>query len=318
MIRHRRIHHQGPRPARRGFTLPEVLIAVTVGMIVLVSAVNFSVSSWTTRRGWTLRETVDRDARFVGLSLARDVQEAGIAFTSTPVFASVDAGGDTLSVLSVPFSPAEAPVYPIYDDGDPAPTYPPGGTCGATCIEFQRVDGRVDLAAGDVVRLQVGSVRRLLLLTSVTPMGTTQFRVTFLPTGRLVNRPAGIDSLLLARTGTSIQKTTFVMYWRDPARRSLMRADRLDASGQPVPSMMASEVEAFEARLLFTAGTEHPSYNGLDADTTNDGNDIIGVKIRTKLRSQRTDPAVSGGQPISRWYEWQVAPRNLLYEKSRL
>ena len=75
-------------------------------------------------------------------------------------------------------------------------------------------------------------------------MATTRFRVTFLPTGRLVNRPAGIDSLLLARTGTSIQKTTFVMYWREPARRYLLRADRLDANGQPVPSMMASEVNS--------------------------------------------------------------------------
>lgn len=304
-------------PRRSGFTLAEVLIALTVGMVVLVGAVNFSVSSWKTRRGWTVRESVDRDARFVGLSLARDVQEAGIAFTSTPVFASLDARGDTLSILSVPYEPDEAPVYPIYNDGEESPTYPPGGTCGATCIEFQRVNGRYELEAGDVVRLQVGSTRRLLLLTSVSAAANNRFRVEFLPVDRLANRPSGLDSLLLMRSGTSIQKSNLVLYWRDASRRYLMRAERLDLSGQPVGATVASEAEAFEVRLLFTSGREHAAYDGMDADTTNDGNDIIGVKVRARLRAIRSDPAVNGGQPVARDYEWRVAPRNLLYEKNR-
>lgn len=42
-----------------------------------------------TRRGWTARESIDRGARFIGLALARDVQEAGIAMESTPTFASL-------------------------------------------------------------------------------------------------------------------------------------------------------------------------------------------------------------------------------------
>jgi hypothetical protein len=310
---------QPPYTSRRriGFTLAEVLIALTVGMVVLAGAVNFSVSSWKTRRGWTVRESVDRDARFVGLSLARDVQEAGIAFTSTPVFASLDARGDTLSILSVPYEPDEAPVYPIFNDGEESPTYPPGGTCGATCIEFQRVNGQYDLEAGDVVRLQVGSTRRLLLLTSVNAAANNRFRIHFLPVSHIANRPSGLDSLLLMRSGTSIQKADLVLYWRDPARRYLMRAERLDLSGQPLGATMASEAEAFEVRLLFTSGQEHDAYDGLDADTTNDGNDIIGVKIRARLRSLRRDPAVNNGEPVARDYEWKVAPRNLLYEKNR-
>ena len=135
--------------ARRGFTLAEILISMTVTMVVIASATSFSMQSWKTRRNWTVRETVDRDARFVGLSLARDIQEAGIAVTSTPVFSSMDTRGDTITVLSVPFSPDEAPVYPIYNDGDTLPTYPAGGTCGATCIDFQKVSGGYDLKAGD-------------------------------------------------------------------------------------------------------------------------------------------------------------------------
>lgn len=303
---------------RRGFTLPEVLMSLTIAMVVITSAVAFSVSSWSTRRNWTVRETVDRDARFVGLSLARDVQEGGISFTSTPVFASLDTRGDTLTVLSVPYEPNEAPVYPIYNDGDTLPTYPPGGTCGSNCIDFQKVGGTFELQAGHLARLQVGSTRRLLLLTDVSDRGSGLFRIKFLDVPRLANRDSGLDSLLLMRSGTSLQRASLVMYWRDVSRGTLMRAERLDASGRPVGAVMAGNVEAFEGRLLFTNGTQHPTYSGVDADTTNDGNDIIGVKLRAKIRSTKSDPAVNGGLPIARWYEWRVAPRNLLYEKNRM
>lgn len=286
-------------------------------MVVISGAVAFSVNSWSTRRGWTVREAVDRDARFVGLSLARDLQEAGVAFSSTPVFASMDTNGDTLSILSVPYEPNEAGVYPIFNDGDTLPTYPPGGTCGATCIDFQKVNGTFDLEAGDLARLQVGSTRRLLLLTSVSSHDAQRFRVNFLDVDFLANRPSGLDSLLLMRSGTSIQKASIVLYYRDAERGDLMRAQALDGSGRPVGAVVASNVDAFEPRLLFTLGSEHPTYNGVDADTTNDGNDIIGAKIRAKIHSTKSDPKVNGGKPVARWYEWRVAPRNLLYEKNR-
>ena len=307
-----------PRRARRGFTLAEVLISMTVGMVVIASATAFSLNSWQTRRSWTVREGVDRGARFVGLSLARDVQEAGIAIVGTSVFSALGAVGDTISVLSVPFEPNEAPVYPIFDDGDTLPNYPAGGTCGATCIEFKKVDGAYQVKAGDLVRLQVGTTRRLLLLTSVANQGDGLFRIEFLPTTRLVNRDAGLDGLLLSRSGTTIQRLHAVMYWRIPSTKQLMRAERLTASGTPDGEVVATGVQAFEGRLVFVSGAEHPTYDGLDADTTNDGNDVIGVRIRTQIRSDRSDPAVNGGQPVDRWYEWRVAPRNLLYEKNKM
>ncbi len=313
-----RTEHTTQRRARRGFTLAEVLISMTIGMVVIGSATAFSLSSWQTRRSWTVREGVDRGARFVGLSLARDVQEAGIAMVGTPVFSALGATGDTVSVLSVPFEPDEAPVYPIFDDGDTLPNYPPGGTCGATCIDFNKVGGAYELKAGDLVRLQVGTTRRLLLLTSVANKSSSLFRIQFLPATRLVNRPAGIDSILLARSGTTIQRLNVVMYWRNAASKELMRAQRLKSTGAPDGDVMASGVQAFTSRLVFVSGAEHPTYDGLDADTTNDGNDVMGIRIRTQMRSDRSDPAVNGGVPVSRWYEWRVAPRNLLYEKNKM
>ncbi len=302
---------------RTGFTLVELLISMTVAMVVITGATAFSVSSWQTRRGWTVKESVDRGARFVGLSLARDVAEAGIAIESTPTFASLGTFGDTLTVLSVPYEPTESPVYPIYNDGDTLPTYPPGGNCGATCIEFVNPGGAIPLVGGNLAKLQVGSTRRLLLLQSVTTASGGRFRVQFLDVDRLLGRDSGLDSLLLERSGTTLQKVNAVVYWRDGGSNKLYRATELSASGTPIGQLIAANVQDFEASLLFISNTESPYYDGLDTDTLNDGNDVIGAKVRAQIRSDRSDPAVNGGQPVIRWYEWKVAPRNLLYEKNR-
>ena len=305
------------RSTRRGFTLAEVLISMTIGAVVLTAATSFSLRSWQTRRGWTVRESVDRNARFLGLSLARDAQEAGIAMESSPVFASLGSFGDTLSVLSVPFTPNEATVYPIYNDGDTLPNYPAGGNCGAYCIEFNQVAGTFTLAAGDLARLQIGSTRRLLYLTSATSASGGRFRVNFLPVSQLLGRASGLSGVLLTRAGTTIQKLKAVVYWRDAASASLMRADQFDNAARPLGRVLASGAAAFSTSLIIVGNNESPSYNGLDADTLNDGNDVIGVRVRAQLQTERVDPAVNNGQPILRWYDWRVAPRNLLYEKNR-
>ncbi len=302
---------------RSGFTIAELLLSMTIGLTVIVSAGAFASASWKTRRGWTVRESVDRNARFLGLSITRDVQEAGIAIESTPTFGSLGTFNDTLSVLSVPYTPAEAPVYTIYDDGDTLPNYPPGGNCGATCIEFLKQGSSIALSSGDLTRLQVGTSRRLLLLTSVNDQGNGRFRVTFLDNKLLLGRQSGLDSLLLTRSGTTIQKLNAVVYWRDASSHSLFRATSLDAGGRPNGQLMAGNVMDFHASLLFTNGAEFTRYNGFDSDTLNDANDIIGTKIRAQIQSDRADPSVNDGQPVLRWYEWRVAPRNLLYEKNR-
>ncbi len=302
---------------RSGFTLVELLMSMTIGVVVLTAATSFAMRSWETRRGWTVRESVDRNARFVGMSIARDAQEAGVAIESTPTFGTVGSFGDTLSILSVPFTNVEAPVYPIFDDGDTLPNYPPGGTCGATCIEFNQVGNTVLLAAGDLARLQIGTTRRLLYLTSVQASGGGRFRVDFLPVTRLLGRPAGIDSVLLTRSGTTIQKLKAVVYWRDGSTNTLMRAEQLDAAGAPIGRALATGTTDFETSILFIGNREAPGYSALDTDTLNDGNDMIGLRVRARMKTDKVDPAVNNGNPIYRWYDWKVAPRNLMYEKNR-
>ena len=259
------------RRQRAGFTIAELLISMTVALVVITAGANFAVRSLQTRRGWTMRESVDRNARFVGMSLARDAQEAGVAIESNPVFATLGAFQDTLSVLSVPFEPSEAPVYTIYNDGGIDPNYPAGGNCGTYCIELMKTSNTYTLAAGDLVRLQIGGTRRLLFLTNVGNLNATRFRITFLDVDMFLGRESGLENVLLTRAGTSAQKLRAVAYWRDPVTKSIMRAEKFTSTGQLVGQVMASSAEAFETSLLFVNNVEADGYDGMDADTTNDG-----------------------------------------------
>ena len=312
-------------PPRRGFSLPELLIALTIGMVVIVAGTGFAVQTFKSRRGWMVREGIDRNARFVGISLQRDAAEAGVALESSASFASVNAANDTLSLLSVrwmkfptPADSIEAPVYPIYDDGGAGPTYPLGvGNCGAECLEVVTTGLQVNMQVGDLLQLRVGTMRRLLLVTGVTGATPGRLRITFLNVASLAQRPSGLSGIALQRSGTSVQQVRAVLYWRDVATRQLMRADRFSTTGLPQSAVIATDLLAFTPRLHFTDGNEAATYNGMDADSTNDGNDIIGLRVRALLQADRIDPAVNGGERLLRWYEWQVSPRNLVYEKNR-
>jgi prepilin-type N-terminal cleavage/methylation domain-containing protein len=312
-----------PRRRRAGFSLPELLIALVIGMVVITAGTDFAVRTFKSRRGWVVREGVDRHARFVGLSLQRDASEAGVALESSPSFASVQALGDTLSLLSIPWinlggvGLAEAPVYPLHDDGGSGVAYPPGGNCGATCLEVELAGQMLNIAYPSLVQLRVGTVRRLLLVTSGTIVGGTRLRLNFRAMPSLIGRPSGLDSLPLLRSGTSVQQVRAVVYWRNAADSTLLRAERFSETGVAQGEPVAAPVTGFTPRLRFTDGGEGATYNGVDADSTNDGNDIIGLRVRVRLEADRSDPAVKNGGRLGRWYEWRMAPRNLLYEKNR-
>lgn len=309
--------HTGRR-GRRGFTLVELLISLFIALVVVSSATAFTVSTWQARRNWTVREGVDRGGRFIGMAIARDAQEAGVAIESTPVFASIDAKGDTLSILSVPYDPNEAPVYSIWNDGGAATFYPGTGNCGSYCIRFNKTGGTYTLAGGDIALLQVGNERRLVYLESVANQNSTQFQVKVKNRNDMLGRQSGFaDGFQLARSGTTLQQLRAVVYWRDEGDNTLYRAERFDAAGNPIGEVMATDVEEFNVRLLFTDGVERTQYNGFDTDTLNDGNRIMGVVVEAVLAADHTDRSVNEGQLVKRRYEWRVAPRNLLYEKNR-
>lgn len=317
------LRHRAPRVVRvrSGFTLVEMLIAMLLGVVVLSAATGFALQTWQTRRGSGIRDVVDRNGRYIGMTVARDVQDAGVGIESTPTWGSLTTFNDTVAVLSVPFTnnePAE-----VYRIAPPPPDtinpLPYGGTCGMYCIDFFKENNTFDVRAGDLARLQVNGERRLIVVTTVSSASATTFRVTFTPVTQLLGYKAGIsDSLLLDRSGTSIQRMAVTAFWRDISTKRLMRATRLTTAGALIGEPIADNVESFMSRLVFVGGSEAPGANGFDTDTINDYDNVAALKVIATLKSDRTDRTVNSGLPLEREFTWRVAPRNLMYERNRL
>jgi prepilin-type N-terminal cleavage/methylation domain-containing protein len=299
-----------PRP-RAGFTLLEMMIAMVVGVLVLSSATSLALTTFRSMSGLQLRDGIDRNARFVGLTLQRDLAETGVDLESLADFGTLAVWSDSISILRVPYEPGPAQPYPL------SVANLPTGVCGLTCVEIQTGGVAPGLAAGDVARFQLNQQRRLILLTGVSPVANG-YRVTFSNIPRVIHHASGMLTGLTNANATSavIQKLQPVIYWRRGTQ--LMRATVLNPGGSFAGEVIADGVQSFTATLIFTDGDEAAQADPTDADGTNDYNDIAGIRVRAVLQSDRIDPRINGGAPLTRQYEWFVAPRNLIYERNRV
>jgi len=307
--------------ARRGFTLIELIMSMVLGVVILAISANFASATLRSSRGSDLRDGLNRDARFVGMSISRDVQDGGIAIESSQQFGSVAARGDTVAALSTPYLPNEAEVYSMVIPTDTASLLPVDeGNCGVRCIDV--TDPNVvpfQLRTGDVAMLQVQNVQRLIVLTSVTTPGAGRRRLIFSGTDSLFVWPAGLSGgLRITRVGVGVQRMNVTAWFRSSGDSTLQRSDAFLANGSLRSSVAARGIEAFTTRLQFTNGTERDQANGIDADTTNDYNRIVSVVVRARMRVERVDRSVNGGAPLFRLYEWRVTPRNLIFERNRV
>ena len=312
----RAVHQTG----RSGFTLIELLISMVLGVIILAISTNFATSTLRASRGSDLRDGLNRDARFVGLAVSRDLQDAGIAFESTQTFGSVATRGDTVVALSVPFLPNQAEIYSMVVPADTTDPLPPGGTCGATCIDVTDPNTvPFQLRVGDAALLQVQNERRLIVLTAVTAAGAGVRRLTFSSADSFFVYPAGLTGgLRLRRNGVVVQRLNVSAWYRSAATNILVRAEGFLPDGTLRTSITARGVEEFSTRLQFTNGTERTDANGFDSDSTNDYNRIVSVVVRARMRIEQLDRSVNGGAPLFRNYEWRVSPRNLIFERNRV
>lgn len=300
---------------RRGFTLAEMMIAMVVGVLILSSAMSLAVSTFRSMAGLTLRDGIDRNSRFVGMVLQRDLIETGVDIESQANFGTLAVWADTISILRVPYrGDSAAPVYRLLL------TIDVNGICDAFDCVYIQATSLPQIVAGDLVRYQYLTTRRLLLVSSVQAV-TGGYRLNFVAAqNMLVHHTAGVQGMTLPSPGQApnvlIQELAPVMYYR--AGTQLMRASNLNTDGSPAGQVVGEGVQVFDASLLFTDADELTQADGADADATNDYNQIAAIRVRATLQSERADPRVNGGALLTRDFEWFVAPRNLIYERNRV
>ncbi len=303
--------------SNRGFTLIEMLISMIIGLVVLTASMSFAIATMRNVEGNAIREKVQRNARFIALSLERDMQSTGVGIASLPWWGSLAVYNDTIAVLSVPFDPDEAYVHDLVPPGGSPDPMPSGGTCGVLCLNLAKVGGAVDLQPGDLARLQIQQQRRLIIVQSLTAGGASDFTLTFTSHATLFGYPAGLTGdLRLTTAGTIVQELSHVRYYVN-ATKQLIRSDHFDASGVPQEAVLADGVQSWEVSLIFTDGDEAYAANSTDTDGTNDYDDIVAVRILATLAADDPDPRVNRGVLYTRDYEWSFAPRNLTYERNR-
>ena len=296
--------------ARAGFTLLELILALTIGLVVLATSTALTAATWQSVRGATLRDGVTRNARYIAVTLQRDVQETGVDLSSSVDFGALAVWADTIAILRVPYAPTAPGQYPLSQSNIP------NGQCGPACLEIQTAGAVPELSVGDLARVQVSNTRRLIYVTAVDPV-QNGYRVQFADVPTLLQHASGIQGLAIAPASTFIQRLGVVIYYRD-ATGQLLRATRLNPDLTPQGEVLATGVQAFTARLVFVDGTEAAQAdNGADGNAANDYDDIAALRVQATLQGDHTDPRVNGGNPIRRQLQWWFAPRNLIYERNR-
>ena len=299
-----------------GFTLIEMILSVVLSVVVIGASLSFAITTFRGSQGNALREEVYRSARFIGMSLERDLQSTGVGIESEIRFGTLSTFNDTLVVLHVPWEPTDA--YPYQIDPPPGVNNPldPGGTCGTVCIDLNKApDGTFDLEPGDIARLQINSERRVILVTDVQDQGTT-VEVTFAGGTSLLHYDAAFfGGVQLDRFSTFVQKLQPIVYYVEG--EILYRSDQMDSNGDLIGSPLAYGVKSWETKMVFIDLDEADEGDPNDSDNTNEFDDILGTKITATLGTNRPDIRVAGGEISTRDYEWKLLPRNLMYERNR-
>jgi len=314
-------------------TLVEIMIAMVVGLIIMTSAMSFTVTTFRGVEHTNLREDVFRTARFIGTSLERDAASAGVAIRSQVRFGTMLAKGDTLVFVSVPYdtlpvplrNPAAPGIAPVYSmpAGTVTPASPGMGSCGTYCVDV-KVDSIADtlqFGVGSMIQMNVDNERRFLNVTAKQNMGSGRYQITFSPNDTLFLHPAGwsrpissAQNLQLRPAETSFQRITPVMFYRD-AQNRIMRSTSLSASGEPIGEVVAENVTAWTVWLFFADGDSARAADPDVADESDDYDDLTSVKVTATVQNSRADRNL--GAAGTRTFEWRYSPRNLAYERNR-
>ena len=307
---------QSVSASQEGFTLIELVISTVLAVVIMGASLGFAIATLRGSEANKLREEVYRNARFIGMSLERDVQSTGAGIASEISFGTLSTFNDTLVTLHVPWEPTEAWLYAIDPPAGTNNPLDPGGTCGALCIDLEMGPGNTfDLVPGDIARLQINAERRLILVTQVQTSGNS-VQLTFASAPTLLHYESALSGgVLLDRFSTVVQKLQPIVYWVED--EILYRSDRLDVNADLIGSPVAYDVKSWDAKMIFVDLDEADHGDPADTDETNDFDDILGARITATLATSRSDIRVAGGELYTRDYEWRFVPRNLMYERNR-
>jgi hypothetical protein len=253
--------------------------------------------------------------------LQRDVGEVGVLVDSRPAFGTVNLFNDTLAMIRVPTrDTAPSPSY-MLSNLAPLPALGQG-TCGAACIDVAKRGGRVEIQSGEVfLLLATGNVSRVLLATNVNdlnPADTTALvRITFQNTlDSLFHWPARITGIQLT-AGASVRRLSLAAYFRNRSGDTtvMMRAARMNTSGEFVPEILTTGVLSWDTQIQFGNGTL--ANNATPADTARNFCAISNVRVDATLTTDRpADPRVAASAAVTRPFQWTYVARNLVFQRN--
>ena len=257
-----------------------MILALIIGLVVLASAMALTAGTWRSVRGVTIRDGVTRNARYLGVTLQRDVQETGVDLSSAPDFGPLATFGDTIAILRVPYAPAAAPQYALSTANFA------NGVCGVDVSRDPDRWRRAQLRRGRR-RARAGEQHAPADLRHVDDRGggrlshpLLQRAETPAPCGRH-RRPGGHRGRQL-RPAARRRRVL-------PDGVQLMRATRLERGAGSPGRGGRHRAAGLAGALVFTDGSVvAQADSGSDGNAVNDYDDI--AALRCRRRSRATGP----------------------------
>jgi prepilin-type N-terminal cleavage/methylation domain-containing protein len=298
--------------ALRGFTLVELLVAMTLGLIILGAATTFAINTARSQARSQVGDDSMRRSRYIALTLEQDIRDAGSLMPIRSDFGAVNLFNDTLAILRVPARDTVA-----------GPSYfvTAFGACGTNCLSVRKRNGRVEISAGQVFLFTaVGNVNRLLLATGVTDPApsnpATPVQITVLNTlDSLFHWPARLVGV--PTTNATVQALRLSAYYRGSVADStaLMVAERIGSDGRFLPEVLANGVARWDITAGFVNGT---TASGISlSDTTQNHCALTHLTIEATLTpDQVVDRRMQTSPLTARPVRWLYGTRNLNVQRT--
>ncbi len=306
---------------RNGFTLVEMLMAITISSLVVGAALSLFDSFMKNERAGSIRTEVHQNARYAVDMLTREILEAGEGLDPSATFAVIstaDGSSGAPDSLYIIRSDAATPVHQVL-----APT---GDPTTEILLNITCADSVLDISAGNVLHLARGPARGLAIVNSVTRNETGVSCPPPDPSDDIGHVALGVTAadggthgwpLVANQDGAAAHRVNATVYFINTSGPTsvLVRATRYE-SGQWIGPPIAEGIVDFQTQLVFGDGGVAAEASSKDADATNDYDDIFTVRAFLTARAWRRDRNLAGGGVYEREYSVRASPRNPLYSRN--